>query len=127
LIRDSWQKSGYIPLDTLVILSKCSLWDGSGTFSAEQKRALIDGIPQLYPFVELRGRVSDREMETLFPFLPPLEKTAVHDLAQLLNGRGNASFRVVRLLQHLQKCISTIGPCTLPRQKWTQDIQEAQD
>ncbi len=87
LIRDSWQKSGYIPLDTIVILSKCSLWEGSATFSVEQKRALIDGIPRLYPFVALRGRVSDLEMETVFPFLPPLEKAPVHDLAQLAVNR----------------------------------------
>lgn len=87
LIRDSWQKSGYIPLDPIVILSKCSLWDGSATFSDVQKRALLDGIPQLYPFVELRGRVSDLEMETLFPFLPPLEKAPAHDLAQLAVNR----------------------------------------
>jgi hypothetical protein len=87
LIRDSWQKSGYIPLDTLVILSKCSLWDGSVTFSPEQKRELIDNIPLLFPYVELRGRVSDLEMETVFPFLPALEKAPVHDLAQLAVNR----------------------------------------
>jgi hypothetical protein len=87
LIRDSWQRSGYIPLDTLVILSKCSLWEGSDTFSVEQKRALIDGIPLLYPFVALRGRVSDLEMETVFPFLPALEKAPLYDLAQLAVNR----------------------------------------
>ncbi len=87
LIRDSWQKSGYSPLDMIVILSKCSLWDGNATFSDVQKRALIDGIPQLYPCVELRGRVSDLEMETLFPFLPPVEKTPIYDLAQLSVNR----------------------------------------
>lgn len=87
LIRDSWQKAGYIPLDTIVILSKCSLWEGSETFSVDQKRRLIDGISELYPFVALRGRVSDLEMETVFPFLPALEKAPVHDLAQLAVNR----------------------------------------
>ena len=53
----------------------------------DQKRALIEGIRQLYPFVELRGRVSDFEMETVFPFLPPLEKAPVYDLAQLAVNR----------------------------------------
>ena len=87
LIRDSWQKSGYIPLDTVVILSKCSLWAGTDTFSVEQKRALIAGIPDLWPFVEARGRVSDIEMETKFPFLPALQKDPRYTLEQLAVNR----------------------------------------
>jgi hypothetical protein len=86
-IKDSWRKCGFSPLDTITILSKCSLWHGSDTFSAAQKRFLIDNIPLLFPFVELRGRVSDLEMETLFPFLPPLEKTPKYDLSQLAVNR----------------------------------------
>jgi hypothetical protein len=86
-IKDSWRKCGFSPLDTIVILSKCSLWNGSETFSADQKRTLIDNIPLLFPFVELRGRVSDLEMETIFPFLPALEKTPTYDLSQLAINR----------------------------------------
>lgn len=82
-IKDSWKKCGFAPLDNIVILSKCSLWDGSETFSADQKRALIDNIPLLFPFVEARGRVSDLEMLEVFPFLPPLAKPPIYDLAQL--------------------------------------------
>ena len=86
-IKDSWRKCGFSPLDTIVILSKCSLWNGSATFSVDQKRGLIDNIPLLFPFVEARGRVSDLEMDTIFPFLPPLEKPAIYDLAQLAVNR----------------------------------------
>jgi len=86
-IKDSWRKCGFSPLDTIMILSKCSLWDGTETFSVAQKRNLIDNIPLLYPFVELRGRVSDLEMETVFNFLPPLEKPPLYDLAQLAVNR----------------------------------------
>ena len=67
----------------IVILSKCSLWDDGETFSVEQKKDFLSNYQKLFPFVQASGRVADKHMNALWPFLPPVVKQmhALEDLA----------------------------------------------
>jgi hypothetical protein len=86
----SWTRAGFLPLSFINILSKCSLWAGDETFSADQKRDLIDLVPRLYSSVAACGRAPDLKMEELWPFLPKVEG-CVHTLEDLAINRDRVA------------------------------------
>jgi hypothetical protein len=79
-----------LPLSFIGILEKCSLWAGEETFSADQKRQIIDEIPRLYDAVAYCGRAPDLKMEELWPFLPKVE-CATHTLEDLAVNRDRVA------------------------------------
>jgi hypothetical protein len=89
-LAQSWNRAGFLPLSFIGILEKCSLWAGEETFSADQKRQIIDEIPRLYDVVASCGRAPDLKMEELWTFLPEVE-CATHTLEDLAVNRDRVA------------------------------------